>query len=65
MRGTEATKNDVENFQKSLETIIPRKHWEVLYTNKISDELAVKDKFEFTDMNLLLTAYEQWRYEKA
>ena len=35
----------------------------MLYKNRIEDELD-GGKFRFIDMNLLLNAYEQWRYDQ-
>lgn len=41
-----------------------RKQWDVIFENKIKEELENENKFYFSDMNLLLVAYEQWRYEE-
>ena len=39
------------------------KQFDYIYKNKIDIKLEEKGKFKFTDMNLLLNAYEYWRYE--
>lgn len=41
-----------------------KKNWEVLWQNRIEKFLDDDQKFLFSDMNLLLNAYEQWRYEQ-
>jgi len=39
--------------------------FEIIYSKKINEELQEKGKFRFTtDMNVLLNAYEFYRYEK-
>ena len=40
-----------------------QKQWKGLYKNRIEENLDHPDMFEFKDMNLLLNAYEYWRYE--
>jgi hypothetical protein len=42
---------------------ISLKQFDYIYKNKIEANLEDKGQFKFTEMNLLLNAYEYWRYE--
>jgi hypothetical protein len=41
------------------------KHFEYIYKNKVAANLEEKGRFRFTEMNVLLNAYEYWRYESS
>ena len=49
--------------KKKKKRDITMKQFDFIYKNKIQGYLNDKDQFMFTDMNLLLNAYEYWRYE--
>ena len=63
--------NDAMANQTKRKPEISLKQFDYIYRNKILGGLnekhdvdgIMKGKFQFTDMNLLLNAYEYWKYE--
>ena len=49
--------------KKKKKRDITYKQFDFIYKNKIQKHLEDNEQFKFTDMNLLLNAYEYWRYE--
>jgi hypothetical protein len=49
---------------KNKKRDITLKQFDYIYKNKIEINLEVSGKFLFTDINLLLNAYEYWKFEK-
>ena len=63
MVSSELTHKLLKSQNQIDEVIIPYKRFRILYENKIDPFLEEKSKFKFKEMNVLLTAYEFWRYE--
>ena len=40
------------------------KHFEFIYHNKMKASLMEEEKLRFNELNILLKAYEFWRFEK-
>ena len=60
--GSMLERGDKTEKEKGRDITLNR--FEYIYKNKINPHLDEKNQFEFKDMNLLLSAYEYWRYEK-
>lgn len=50
--------------RKSKEKDISMEHFEFIYQNKIKTKLLEEEKLRFNELNILLKAYEFWRFEK-
>ena len=48
---------------KNKKRDISLKQFDYIYKNKILNNLEEKGRFKFTEMNVLLNAYEYWKYE--
>lgn len=77
MNSSETAKQSEDRLLQSLKAVATKtsktgtnrdisvRHFDMLYRNKIKAELEKKSQMQFHEINLLLEAYESWRYEKA
>ena len=49
--------------KKAKKRDITANQFDFIWNKKILDNLETKDQFTFQEMNVLLNAYEYWRYE--
>lgn len=49
--------------KKARKRDLTTKQFEHIWLNKIQNQLQHQNQFRFQEMNVLLNAYEYWRYE--
>jgi hypothetical protein len=59
----ESLSNPKSIIQPTKKRDVSFKQFEYIWKNKMQNKVSEAGKFKFEEMNLLLNAYEYWRYE--